>query len=168
MDFFEERPRIKITLPFMGKLANVIGLLSLVVAISALAMNFSTLPAQVPTHYNALGEPDGWGKKYFIFISLGIGVVLWLFITWLESRPHLHNYSNLTADNAERQYSNSVVMLAMIKNEILCIMALGVCNDIAVAKGGKTLLGMWEMPIFVGIIFGTVFIFVVRSARLAK
>ncbi|MEK4092876.1 MULTISPECIES: DUF1648 domain-containing protein [unclassified Viridibacillus] len=137
-----------------------------VVAIIYGITQWSSLPSEVPTHYNALGVPDDWGPRWMFFLPPIIGVVLWLFCHVLEQKPHLHNYSTLTADNTERLYKNSMLLLNFVKNEILLFFAFNIWNDVHIARGGESLLGVYEMPLFLAILFGTIIFFVVRFFKL--
>lgn len=127
---------------------------------------WSSLPSEVPTHYNALGEPDDWGPKWMFFLPPGIGAAIWIFLYVIELKPHLHNYSTLTAENTERLYQNSMLLLNFVKNEVLLFFGYNMWNDVHVARGGESLLGIYEMPLFLVILFGTIIYFVVRTFKL--
>jgi hypothetical protein len=91
-----------------------------------------------------LGQPDHWGSKGFIFIPLIIGMILWI---------------GLTEENVERKYKNSIMMLNFIKNEMPLFFAYSAWNDVVVAKEKESLLGVWEFPGFLIILFGTLVFF---------
>ena len=86
----------------------------------------------------------------------------------MEKFPHIHNYSGLTAENAEQLYKNSMLMLNFLKNELMLIFALGSWNDIRVANGNDSFLGRWDLPLPLLIIFGTLLFFIWRSVKLKK
>lgn len=91
-------------------LPGVIVVVTLYLAIT----NYPTLPEQIPTHFNASGEPDGWGKTSFSSIfSLPLlqltlyGIfsgLLYLFSTRQDIRPmiNLPNRDQLTTEQVER------------------------------------------------------------------
>ena len=64
-----ERPKIKLKTPLIGRLFDGVALMILAASAINIFMQWSSLPAQVPSHYNALGEPDAWSSKEFIFCS---------------------------------------------------------------------------------------------------
>ena len=161
-----ERPKIQIKTPTIAKVFNVIAILACLSSIVYLFTQWSSLPNKVPTHYNGLGQPDHWGSKGFIFIPLIIGIVLWVGLTILERYPQIHNYIGLTDENAERKYKNSVMMLNFIKNEMLLFFAYSAWNDVIVSKQKESLLGVWEFPAFLIILFGTVVFFIIRTVRI--
>ena len=161
-----ERPRLQIKTPIVTKIFNGIAILSFISSIFYLITQWSSLPNKVPTHYNGLGEPDHWGSKGFIFIPLIIGIILWGGLTILEKYPHTHNYIGLTDENAERKYKNSIMMLNFTKNEILLFFAYSAWNDVFVSKHKESLLGVWEFPGFLIILFGTLVFFIIRTVRI--
>jgi uncharacterized membrane protein len=160
-----ERPKLHIKTPVIGKIFNVIALMAFLSSIFYLITQWSVLPEKVPTHYNGIGEPDDWGHKGFIFIPLIIGIVLWVGLTILEKYPHLHNYSGLTEENVERKYKSSMMLLNFIKNEMLLFFAFSSFNDVVVANGKDSILGIWELPLFIGVIFSTLAFFMIRLFR---
>ena len=163
-----ERPKIKLKTPLIGRLFDGVALMILAASAINIFMQWSSLPAQVPSHYNALGEPDAWSSKEFIFVPLIIGTILWVGMHILEKFPHIHNYSGLTAENTEQLYKNSMLMLNFLKNELMLIFALGSWNDIRVANGNDSFLGRWDLPLPLLIIFGTLLFFIWRSVKLKK
>lgn len=65
----------------------VIGLVIVAASLAATAVLYPSLPARVPTHWNAQGQIDGYGPKWSLFIfgpgilafTLGLfGVIPWL------------------------------------------------------------------------------------------
>src|SRR5699024_8221500 len=116
---------------------------------------WAPMPNEGPGHYNAGGEVERWGRKGVLWIVQVVGLVLWVGLSILEKFRHSHNYSNLTEDNAEQQYKNSRLMLNFLKNEILLIFAYINWKNIQVAKGQAESVGIWFLPIFLIIIFGT-------------
>jgi uncharacterized membrane protein len=160
------KPKLSINTSKSGKIFNFIGLLLFFISIFYLISRWNVLPEQVPIHYNASGAADDWGAKGFIFLPLGIGITLWIGIYILEKYPHLHNNSFITAENVERQYRNSSLMLNFLKNELLLLFSFNSFNDVHVAVGNESLLGVWELPIVFILIFGTLAFFIIRSIRI--
>ena len=52
---------------------------------------WNRIPGQIPTHYNAAGEIDGWGGKSMIWFTVIIVWVLYLGISFVERYPDLWN-----------------------------------------------------------------------------
>ncbi|MBP2257926.1 DUF1648 domain-containing protein [Virgibacillus alimentarius] len=162
----KNRPVLKIKQTPIEKILNIIAFVIFLGSILYILFEWSSMPNEVPGHYNAIGEVDRWGRKGELWIVPFVGLVLWVGLSILEKFPHIHNYSNLTEDNAEQQYKNSRLMLNFLKNEILLIFSYINWKDIQVAKGQAESLGICFLPIFLIIIFGTLIFFVLRSLRL--
>lgn len=66
----------------------------LTVAMLALALwAFPKLPEQVPSHWNARGEVDGWSGRWIVFLPPGISVFVWLLMQGLRKiDPRAANY----------------------------------------------------------------------------
>lgn len=131
-----DRPKMKIEKTQGQKFANIIGYGLFIAAVIFATINVFTLPDEVPIHFNMKGEPDNWGSKYFIFILPLIALVPCGLMEMLERFPHMHNYpKRLNEQNAEAFYRNSVQTSNLMKNAILIIFSLILCDMVFAAKG---------------------------------
>lgn len=162
----EQRPEPELEKSRFVMMADVIAILSVITSTSYLIFQWSSLPETVPIHFNFAGEPDGWGGKWMIVIPLIIGTVLWVGMHFLEKFPQSHNYIWLTKENAQRQYKNSQLLVNAMKNIILVFFSFMTFESVRVSLGEKSLLGAWELPVFLIVLFGTMLYFVFRSYRL--
>jgi uncharacterized membrane protein len=163
-----ERPKLPLKMHMFSKIFNTIALILFFVTILYIMTQWSQLPNQVPTHYNAFGKPDDWGHKGFIFLPLIISILMWIGLHFLEKKPHLHNYVNIKKENIEQHYKNSSLMINALKNELLIIFSFMAWNDVSVSMRNESLLGAWELPLVFAIILGTLAIFIIRSIRINK
>ncbi|MEG0473729.1 MAG: DUF1648 domain-containing protein, partial [Solibacillus sp.] len=62
------RPVLQIEKSTLERVANSVGYTSLVAMVIFLLFKWSSLPAEVPAHFNAVGEVDRWGSKYELLI----------------------------------------------------------------------------------------------------
>ncbi len=131
-----------------------------------LLMQWSSLPDNVPVHFNFAGEPDNWGHKGLIWLLLFIGISMWIGLSVLEKYPHVYNYINLTEENAEKQYKNASMMINVIKNELLIFFILLTWRTVQVAKGSHVNLPWWDLPVTLGILFLTLAFLIICSFRL--
>ena len=66
---------------------------------------WSTIPDQIPTHYNAAGEIDDWGGKGMIWFTVIISWALYLGISFVERYPDIWNTGvEITRKNSEKVY----------------------------------------------------------------
>lgn len=144
-----ERPQIHIAKTILEKLANIIGIASIVMMILYIALNWSTLPDTVPIHFNAAGEVDGWASKWSIFMLPIIATALYIFLEAMERRPHTHNYpARLTEQNAAQFYKESCQTLNLTKNIATTMLAYIGIRTVLVALEKVQGLGITVMGIF--------------------
>ncbi|QTD40087.1 DUF1648 domain-containing protein [Sporosarcina sp. Te-1] len=159
------RPKLDIPKTSFEKVADLIGAIVFISWIGYLVYAWGQLPDQVPSHYDGAGQVDRWGTKWGLIILPLIAALLTPFMAFLEKHPEWHNYMNLNESNIEFQYKNSRLLLNTMKNEILLFLAYISFNIIQVSLGQAESLGIAFLPVFIGILFGTMIFFIVRSLR---
>ena len=134
----------------LEKLANIIGIASIVGMILYIAFNWSALPADVPIHFNAAGEVDSWGSRWLIFFLPTIAIALYIFMEVIEKRPHTHNYpARLTEQNAAPFYKESRQAMNLTKNIATSMLAYIGIRSVLVALEKVQGLGITMMGIFI-------------------
>ncbi|MBH0161922.1 DUF1648 domain-containing protein [Fictibacillus sp. 26RED30] len=162
---YEGRPKLKIQRTWFENFLDIASITLLVIGTVSLISQWAAIPDTVPTHFNAAGEPDGWGSKNNLWILIVMGAVTWLLLTVLEKFPHIYNYFNLTEENVERQYKNARMMINVMKNEILIFFVYMTWACAEVANGTSEGLSVWVLPIFIIGITGFIAFFIVRSIK---
>lgn len=136
------------------------------IAIIQIVWNWSLLPDEIPTHYNALGQPDRFGHKAFIFVPPLLGFIVWgvlHFIALFSIVPP----SQLHMDTKkEKQIHNTQMMLQVIGNEVLLILTMFSFKEVYTAKGGRFSLGVLEMLFVIFVFVGTILYFTHRNSQL--
>jgi len=163
---FANRPIIQVKKTIGEKMLNAFAILLYLAFLMYLISIWSSLPGQIPTHFDASGEPDAWSGKGSVWLLPTIGLVLWIGLSVLERYPHVYNYINLTKDNMEKQYKNATMMINVLKNVILIFFVFITWQSIQVANGSAEGLGEGFIFVFLGVLFGSMAIFIVRSFRL--
>ena len=150
----EARPKIKLDLTTADKTIEIVGWF-LVVAVWGLTItNYSNLPDTIPTHYNGAGQTDGFGGKAIILTLPLIATILFIGMTILNKFPHVFNYpTNITQANAFRQYTNATRLIRYLKLVIVLIFGLIAFKTIQNANGEADGLGIWFLPLTMGLIF---------------
>jgi hypothetical protein len=144
----EARPRLKLNLSRVDKILEVTGQIVLLILWVLTLYAFFKLPTIIPTHYNASGQVDNFGKKSTLLILPILATAIYFGLTLLNKYPHILNYMNkITEADAIRQYTIATRMLRFIKLSILLIFSLIVLfiylTTIGVTKG----LGRWFLPL---------------------
>ena len=162
-----ERPKIKIELSRTDVTLETIGVLGLMVTFLALILNYNDLPEIMPGHFNASGQPDGFGSKAILWALPGMALALYLLLTIVLRYPHAFNYPmEITAENAERQYRNAVMMVRILKTILVIVFSYLTYAVIQNGLGKMDGLGILFLPLSLTLVLGTVAVFIYRGYRL--
>lgn len=147
---FSERPQLHIEKTMLEKVANSIGIVSIISMILYIVLNWSALPSDVPIHFNAAGEVDRWGSKWWMLFLPMITIALYIFMEVIERNPHTHNYpARLTEQNAAQFYKESCQTMNLTKNIATMMLAYIAVRSVLVALEKVQGLGIAIMGIFV-------------------
>lgn len=160
-----ERPKLALPKTRFEIIFDCLTLCVLLVTLGYLVTIWKMLPAEVPAHYNIVGEVDRWGSKWEILVTPMIAILMWLGMTVLEKYPHVYNYLNLRKDNVAVQYLNARLLLHVIKNMFALLFAYVTWNDIQVALEKSESLSGYFPFVFLGAIFIPMIFFIARSLR---
>lgn len=150
----------------LAKVLDIVTLGVFLAGVIYLILQFPGLPDRVPGHYDATGNVDRLGSKMELWLLPVIAAALWIGMAFLEKYPHTFNYMNLREDNIEAQYRNGMLMLNVLKNESVLLFSYLSYQGVRIALGEADGLGVYFMPIFLGVIFGSMIIFIIRMFRL--
>jgi len=161
-----ERPKLKLELTTLDKTLEILGWTS-ILAIWVLAIiNYTDLPGTIPIHYNGAGQADGFGGKATILTLPLIATVLFIGLTILNKFPHVLNYpTNITQDNALRQYTNATRLFRYLKLIIVIIFGLIALKTIQNAYGQTDGLGAWFLPLTLGLIFIPLTYYIIKTLK---
>ncbi|OCA92307.1 DUF1648 domain-containing protein [Pseudobacillus wudalianchiensis] len=150
------------------KVSTVVSLLLIIANVIYLFGQWQTLPDQVPIHFNAKGEADGWGNKRMVWFLPAITLILWGGMTILERMPHVYNIPNLTEENKDQQFMNTRLMLNIVKVEIITFLVYTSWQSVQWSHGKEAGLGYFELPIFLIIMLGTIGVFLYQNNKISK
>lgn len=164
-----ERPKIKLKLTTTDKALEIFGWISILAIWILTIANYTKLPDTIPTHYNGGGQADGFGGKATILTLPLIATVLFVGLAILNKFPHVFNYpTNITEDNALSQYTNATRLIRYLKFIIIIIFGLITLQTIRNANGETSGLGIWFLPLTLGLIFIPLTFFVIKSIKTTK
>jgi uncharacterized membrane protein len=162
----KERPRLNLELTQADKSVEIIGWLLIFAIWGLTILSYQNLPDIIPTHYNVAGVADGFGDKWMILTLPLVATVLFVVLTILNKFPHIFNYpTEITADNALRQYTNATRLVRYLKVIIALIFGLIAFQTIRHANGQTDGLGVWFLPLTMGLIFIPVIYFLIKSIK---
>lgn len=160
------KPKLELTLSPFDKVMEVLGWASLFMLWALVLLKYSSLPAIIPIHFNAIGDVDRYGKKEIIFLLPIMGTVLYMGLTALTKYPHLYNYSSsFTTENARYHYTNATRLIRFLKLVVVLLFLIVVVSTYFVIIGKTTGLGPWFMPLILALMLAPTLLFVVKSMR---
>jgi len=126
-----------------------------------LIIRWSSIPDQVPGHFNASGEVTRWdGKGSLIFPPIMAGI-LYIGMTILEQFPQVWNTGvRVTQENMFRVYRILKSMISIIK-----LLIVAIFTSIVIIQSLAVSLPVWLLPVFIALIFSTVIINIIRLVR---
>ncbi len=161
------KPKIKIELTKTDWLLEILGALGLILSFVLLAFDYNDLPAIIPKHFSATGQPDGFGDKTILWSFPIIGLIIYLGLTIGTRFPHLINYPfEITPDNSERQYKNSVRMARVLKTAAVLLLLYLTYTVIQYGYGRMSGLGILFLPVVVVTLIIIIGVFIYRGFKL--
>ena len=162
----ENRPKINISLSTLDKILESIGKLLIIIIWGLTLFVYFKLPAIIPTHFNASGEPDGHGNKLTILILPILASLLYFGLTKLNQYPQSFNYiGTITVENAERQYTIASRMLRFLKIALLLIFSHIILFTYLTTIGLTNGLGVVFLPFTLGIALIPIIFYIRQSIK---
>ena len=162
----KERPKIKIEHTATDMIFEIIGWLSIFAIWGLTITNYSKLPSIIPTHFNGAGQADGFGGKGNIQILPLVATILYVGLTILNKFPNIFNFPiNITKDNALKQYTNATRLIRYLKLIIVIIFGIIAFKTIQNANGKTDGLGIWFLPLTLGLVFIPLTYYIIKSFR---
>ena len=150
-------PKINIELTKSDKLIEIISWITFIFVWATIAMNYSSLPDTIPIHFDASGQPDGYGSKAIIFLLGFILSFIFVLMTLINKVPHIFNYPvKITAENAHYQYKNATKLIRYIRLSVVFLFTYILIMTVKTAHGEADGLGVWSLAAFLIILLGPI------------
>ncbi len=162
----KNRPKIHLPRTSLLTIIDCAAALLLLFVLVLAAMYWQDMPDRIPTHFNIMGQPDGWGGKSGFLTFPVLSLIMFIMLTVFSFFPEIGNYPwEITEENAERQYHLVRLLLGGLKVEIMTIFLYFEWLTIQVGMV-KAVWGMSVfMPVMMGVIFGTIAVYIVMGWR---
>jgi uncharacterized membrane protein len=129
-------------------------------------ISYSTLPDNIPVHYNELGFPNGYGSKDTLWLIPCIVTVVVIALFFLNKYPHLFNYTvNITEQNAFKQYKMSTRLLRIISMNVAALFSYIVYKEVEGATTGYSRLDWWFIPLLLASIITPTIWTIISSSK---
>jgi uncharacterized membrane protein len=161
-----KQPNIKISLSLSDKVIEVITWVTIIFIWVIILLKYSHLNEIIPTHYNEKGEADRFGSKAVILLLPIIATVLFAGLTLLNKYPHIFNYpTQITEENAKYQYQIATRLVRYLKFIIVILFTYITLHVIQYSNGDTEGLGIWFLPLCLGLIFLPLFYYIALSKK---
>ncbi len=160
------RPKLKIKSTPTDYLIEVVSAVAVAGLIFLPFYYYGQLPDTIPHHFNEMGEADKFGSKNIIWLFPIIGLILYIAMSALSRFPHRFNYPvKITEENAYYQYKNAIKLGRTIKLFSVLVLLFITYKSITYGLGDETGLTIYFLPLFLGLIFGTLAIYVFSAIK---
>ena len=160
------RPRLKIEMTKADSGLEILGCILLSGIWILTIINYANLPETIPIHYNGMGKADGFGNKWNLLTLPIVATILYVGMTILNKYPHLFNYpSDITKQNALKKYKIASRLIRVLKIIIVIIFGLIVIGTLRNINGNADGLGIWFLPLTMGLIFVPMIYFLIQMSK---
>jgi uncharacterized membrane protein len=144
----------------MRKSLEIAALLLLVFAWIATAravLGAQALPPRIPTHFNAAGEPDGWGTPGMLWLMPIVAAVIYGLMSLVARYPRAFNFPMFPSPAVRpRLEAIALSMIAWLKAEVMGLFAWIQYETIHFARNGEGKLPALFLPAVLVVVFGTI------------
>lgn len=107
---------------------EIAALSAILVHFFTIAFYWNTLSYDIPVHFDASGDPDGFGDRSDLLLLFGLSAILYTGLTVLSLYPEKYNYPwPVAPEDANRQYergSRFVQLLKLISVWLFCLLSM--------------------------------------------
>jgi uncharacterized membrane protein len=156
----------------MRKLAETLSLAGLA-ALALIVVNAlhgpHHVPEKIPVHFDAAGQPNGWGSSVALLFLPIVAAGLYILLTVIAQFPSLFNYPvKVTADNRTRLEPLAQSLLSCVKAEILLLFVWIEFAWIQAIRGQGSVIGLKPIVVFLAAIAITIIVHFVAMFRTGK
>ncbi len=160
-----KRPIIQIQKSGVDKALELLTLVCIVAGWTFIALSYHQLPNIIPVHYNLRGEVDNYGAKETIWIFPVVVTLVIAGIYSLNKYPHYFNYMvDIHEKNAESQYTAATRLIRLFQFMVALVFLVIILDLIISAKGYKSFLGAWFVPVIL-IMFTVPVVFTIFKSK---
>jgi len=163
----ENLPKIELKLTKLELFLEIMGYLLLVALWGFVIYTYSSLPEQIPIHFNVAGKVDDYHTKRSIFMLPVICTFLFVMLTYKAASPENETYKvKITEQNRESQYRNTMNSFRMIKIIVATLFLLLSYKTSEVARAQSSELGVSFLILCAAIVFLPLAYFTYKSYTL--
>ena len=121
--------------------------------VGIVATNWSNLPATVPIHFNALGNPDRVGGRGMVWLIPLVAAVQFVLLTVVSQNTRLINLP-VAVDRSAPEVQALLLRLTLVLKIVFLVTFLYIAwSMVKNAQGHAGGIGMWFLPVSTATIF---------------
>jgi len=161
-----DRPVIRPEKTPVDWLLDVVALIGLMVFMGFVIYQFPKLPGNIPSHFDAAGNPDSYSDKSTFWILPGVAVFIYILLSLIVLVPHQFNYTvRISPGNALSQYTMAVRLIRYFKAALIWMFFSISLATFRISAGESPGLGVWFMPVALAAIFIPLIIYFISAHR---
>jgi uncharacterized membrane protein len=129
---------------------------------------WKNLPARIPRHFNASGNPDAWGGKNGLLLLPLTSFGIYILLTMASRYQNLINIPMAVARDAPEVQSLLLGMSTLLKAILLCIFLYLTWATVNTATGRLHGLGTLFPPASIAVVFITLGFYLFKLRRYRK
>jgi uncharacterized membrane protein len=164
-----ERPILAIKLTLFDKILEGFTFVTLLAFWVYTLLHYKKLPEVIPTHFDVMGQPDGYGLKWTIFALPVASILFYLALIFLVNYPHKFNYAvPITKKNALVLYTISTQMIRVLKLMILLVFFVLEYQTVQKAMFQKDIMGYWVYLVVAILVAAPISYYTIKSIKAVK
>ncbi|MCL1848407.1 MAG: DUF1648 domain-containing protein [Clostridiales bacterium] len=153
--------RTRLPFSLIDQILEALALLIFLGAMVYLAVIWRLIPESIPTHYNTAGAANAWGGKGWLIFIYAINAATYILMTVVGFFPGIWNVPvKLTPENTGPVLTRTRRFLCVIKLYVVAMFGY-----LAVMMAKALPIGMWFLPVFLILLFGTIAGYMIRLRR---
>ncbi|MCK9423659.1 MAG: DUF1648 domain-containing protein [Bacteroidales bacterium] len=161
-----DRPVIRPEMAPADWLLETLALIGILSFVGVVVYYFPRLPEIIPSHFNGIGNPDGYESKMSIWALTGVALFIYTLLTIINLFPFKFNFPvKITPGNALRHYTMAMRLIRYLKVILIWIFFYNGLVIIRISQKSASGLGFWSLPIFLGLVFVPVIIYFIFARK---
>jgi uncharacterized membrane protein len=161
-----DRPIIRPEMTPLDWIIEIMAIAGLMVLWGVVIYSYPQLPRTIPNHFSASGQADQYGSKDTVWLLPCISVFLYTLLTLINLVPYKFNYLvTITPENALRQYTIATRLIRSLKCITIWVFFFITLTMMRMAGSQTPALGLWFIPVLLGLTFLPIIIYLVLSSR---
>lgn len=163
------KPKIPLKPSKTDKIIESLSFITLISSWILVLLNYKTLPEIIPVHFDTAGKADSFGAKWMILTLPTVGSILFIGLSILNKFPHIFNYPiEINEENAERQYILATRFIRSLKLIITILFGSIAYQTVKHAQGKIDGIGLWFLPLTIGLFFIAFIYYLVKASQVSK